>query len=151
MRGDWAIVEDADDETAWFVLGRGDDAMNAAGQRFGPAEFESAVVSHAKIKEAAAIAVPDAARGDVVVVLAVAHARADESDLLRAQLFAAVDRVVGKSLRPKAILFVDDLPRTRNLDVIRHVVRGRFLGQFELGDLSALDNPAALAAIDARR
>jgi acetyl-CoA synthetase len=151
VHGDWAIVETVGDETYWFIRGRSDDTINVAGKRVGPAEFESAVVAHEKIKEATAIAIPDAVKGDVVVVLAVAHARADESDLLRAQLFAIVDRVMGKSLRPKAILFVDDLPRTRNLKVMRRVARGRFLGHSDLGDLSALDNPSALLAIDARR
>jgi acetyl-CoA synthetase len=151
VHGDWAIVESSGDEAYWFIRGRSDDTINVAGKRVGPAEFESAVVSHHKIKEAAAIAIPDARTGEVVVVLAVALTRADEGDLLRAQLFAIVERVMGKSLRPKAILFVDDLPRTRNLKVMRRVARGRFLGMHDLGDLSALDNPGALYAIDARR
>ena len=58
---------------------------------------------------------------------------------------------MGKSLRPKAIYFVDDLPKTRNLKVMRRVARARYLGAAEMGDLTALDNLAALDAIDARR
>jgi acetyl-CoA synthetase len=61
-----------------------------------------------------------------------------------------IERVMGKSLRPKAIHFVDDLPKTRNLKVMRRVARARYLG-LEPGDLSALENTAALDAIDARR
>ena len=76
---------------------------------------------------------------------------ADAGDALRAELFAIVDRVMGKSLRPKAIAFVDDLPKTRNLKVMRRVARGRYLGLADLGDLSALENPASLEAIDRRR
>ena len=65
-------------------------------------------------------------------------------------MFAIVDRVMGKSLRPKAIAFVDDLPKTRNLKVMRRVARARYLN-LDPGDLTALDNAAALEAIDRRR
>jgi acetyl-CoA synthetase len=58
--------------------------------------------------------------------------------------------MMGKSLRPKAIYYVDDLPKTRNLKVMRRVARARYLG-LDLGDLTALENHAALQAIDARR
>ncbi|GAC1403679.1 MAG: AMP-binding protein [Candidatus Velthaea sp.] len=150
VHGDWCIVEADGGTEYWFIRGRSDDTINVAGKRVGPAEFESAVVSHPKIKEAAAIAVPDAVKGDVVVVLAVVKDRAGEGDALRAELFAIVDRTMGKSLRPKAIAFVDDLPKTRNLKVMRRVARAQYLG-LELGDLTALDNHASLEAIDQRR
>jgi acetyl-CoA synthetase len=150
VHGDWCIVENDGERDYWYIRGRSDDTINVAGKRVGPAEFESAVVAHERIREAAAIAVPDDVKGDVVVVLAVAHARADEGDALRAELIGLLDRVMGKSLRPKAIHFVDDLPKTRNLKVMRRVARARYLG-LDPGDLTALDNPAALAAIDARR
>jgi acetyl-CoA synthetase len=58
--------------------------------------------------------------------------------------------MMGKSLRPKAIHYVDDLPKTRNLKVMRRVARSRYLG-LDPGDLTALDNRSALDAIDARR
>ncbi len=150
VHGDWCIVERDGDRAFWFIRGRSDDTINVAGKRVGPAEFESAVVSHAAVKEAAAIAVPDAVKGDVVVVLVVVKSRTDESEALRAELFAIVDRMMGKSLRPKAILFVDDVPKTRNLKVMRRIARARYL-KLELGDLTALDNHAALEAIDAAR
>jgi acetyl-CoA synthetase len=151
VHGDWCIVETGGDAPYWFIRGRSDDTINVAGKRVGPAEFESAVGTHPHVKEAAAIAVPDAVKGDVVVVLAVLRDRADESEATRAELFACVDRAMGKSLRPKAIAFVDDLPKTRNLKVMRRVARGRYLGVSDLGDLSALENVGALNAIDARR
>lgn len=151
VHGDWCIVETQDDNEYWFIRGRSDDTINVAGKRVGPAEFESAVGAHAKVKEAAAIAVPDAVKGDVVVVLAVLRQRSDESEALRAELVACVDRAMGKSLRPKAIHFVDDLPKTRNLKIMRRVARARYLGNTNLGDLSALENPASLNAIDAHR
>ena len=151
VHGDWCIVESDGTEEFWFIRGRSDDTINVAGKRVGPAEFESAVVAHPKIKEAAAIAIPDEVKGDVVVVLAVTNDARDGDDALRAELVASIDRVMGKSLRPKAIWFVGDLPKTRNLKVMRRVARGRYLGLTDLGDLTALDNPASLAAIDDRR
>ncbi len=149
--GDWCVIEPSGGAAYWYIRGRSDDTINVAGKRVGPAEFESALVAHPQIREAAAIAVPDDVKGDVVVVLAVANDPADESEALRAELFAIVDRAMGKSLRPKAIHFVDELPKTRNLKVMRRVARGRFLGLDDLGDLTALDNAAALEAIDRRR
>lgn len=151
VHGDWCVVESDGATDYWFIRGRSDDTINVAGKRVGPAEFESAVGAHPSIKEAAAIAVPDEIKGDVVVVLAVVRDRANESDALRDELVACVDRAMGKSLRPKAIYFVDDLPKTRNLKVMRRVARGRYLGVDDLGDLSALENVGALEAIDARR
>jgi acetyl-CoA synthetase len=150
VHGDWCIVESEAGADYWYIRGRSDDTINVAGKRVGPAEFESAIVSHPAIKEAAAIAIPDDVKGDVVVLLAVARDRVAESDALRAELVALCDRVMGKSLRPKAIAFVDDLPKTRNLKVMRRVARARYLN-LDPGDLSALDNAAALEAIDNRR
>jgi acetyl-CoA synthetase len=151
VHGDWCEIEPEAGFDFWFIRGRSDDTINVAGKRVGPAEFESAIVTHAAVKEAAAIAIPDEVKGDVVVALVVLRDPAAASDALRAELFAAVDRAMGKSLRPKAIYFVGDLPRTRNLKVMRRVARGRYLNLPDLGDLSALENPQALDAIDARR
>jgi acetyl-CoA synthetase len=151
VHGDWAQIETSDGQDFWYIRGRSDDTINVAGKRVGPAEFESAVVSDPDVTEAAAIAVPDEIKGDVVVLLVVARARELESDALRARLMGIIDATMGKSLRPKAIRFVDELPRTRNQKVMRRVARGRFLGQSELGDLSALENQSSLKAIDESR
>ncbi len=147
VHGDWCVIEP---DGYWYIRGRSDDTINVAGKRVGPAEFESALVSDARVKEAAAIAVPDEIKGDVVVCLVVAKRREDEGEPMRKELMAVIERVMGKSLRPKSIHFVDDLPKTRNLKVMRRVARARYLG-LEPGDLSALENSAALDAIDARR
>jgi acetyl-CoA synthetase len=147
VHGDWCLI---DEQGFWFIRGRSDDTINVAGKRVGPAEFENALVSDNRVKEAAAIAVPDEIKGDVVVCLVVVKKKDDESEEVRAELMDAIEHVMGKSLRPKAIHFVDDLPRTRNLKVLRRVARARYLG-LDPGDLSALENLGALDAIDARR
>lgn len=150
VHGDWCEVLRDEGRDFWFIRGRSDDTINVAGKRVGPAEFESALVSHGAVKEAAAIAVPDEVKGDVIVCLVVSKDRAAESDALRAELMKIVEHAMGKALLPKAIKFVDDLPKTRNLKVMRRVARARYL-DLDLGDLSALENPNSLEAIDEAR
>jgi acetyl-CoA synthetase len=150
VHGDWCEVTREGGFDYWFIRGRSDDTINVAGKRVGPAEFESALVSNRSVKEAAAIAVPDDVKGDVVVCLVVLKDAKSESEPLRGELMGIVEHTLGKALRPKAIKFVDDLPKTKNLKVMRRVARARYLG-LDPGDLSSLENPRALDAIDAAR
>jgi acetyl-CoA synthetase len=53
---------------------------------------------------------------------------------------------LGKALAPRAVIFVDDIPKPRNAKVMRRVVRAAYLGE-KLGDTSALENPASLNEI----
>jgi acetyl-CoA synthetase len=151
VHGDWCEVQHEAGRDYWFIRGRSDDTINVAGKRVGPAEFESALVSNRSVKEAVAIAVPDDVKGDVVVCLVVVKEAANESGALRDELMKTIEHTLGKALRPKAIKFVDDVPKTRNMKVMRRVARARYLGLGDLGDLSALENPASLEAIDAAR
>jgi acetyl-CoA synthetase len=121
------------------------------GPNLEPAEYESALIIPGSVREAAAIAVPDEIKGDAVVCLAVLRPGWYGSEELRSQLMTAVASALGKALAPKAILFVDDLPRTRNAKLMRRVARARFLHAQNLGDLTALENPSSLEAIDRAR
>lgn len=145
VHGDWASVSA---DGFWFIHGRSDDTINVAGKRVGPAEYESALVGHGAVREAAAIAVPDEIKGDAVVCLAVLRPGWAPSEDLRAALKQSVVASLGKALAPKAIKFVQDLPRTRNAKLMRRVARARYLKMENLGDLTALENPASLDAID---
>ena len=69
---------------------------------------------------------------------------------LAAELQDLVAAALGKPLRPKAVHFVTDLPRTRNAKILRRVVKSVYIGK-DPGDLSSLENPSALAAIGATR
>ncbi|MBX6378776.1 MAG: AMP-binding protein, partial [Clostridia bacterium] len=62
VHGDWALV---DEDGFWFIQGRSDDTLKVAGKRLGPAEVESALVSHPAVAEAAAIGVPHEVKGEV--------------------------------------------------------------------------------------
>jgi acetyl-CoA synthetase len=112
----------------------------------GPAEIESILVAHPKVIEAAAIGVPDEIKGNRVVVLCVLAPESDPSKDLEQLLKDLVSKSLGKPLKPSQILFVHDLPKTRNAKVMRRMVRAAYLG-IDPGDTSSLVNPESLTAI----
>jgi acetyl-CoA synthetase len=142
--GDWALI---DEDGHWFLSGRADDTLNIAGKRLGPAEVEGALIADGRITEAAAIGVPDDIKGEAVVALAVLKPGIEASPELEAELIQHVAESVGKHARPREVVFVPDLPKTRSAKILRRVVKGRYLGQEDLGDLSSLQNPEAVDAI----
>jgi len=147
VHGDWASI---DEDGQWFLHGRSDDTIKVAGKRLGPAEVESAVVAHPGVVEAAAVGVPDELKGEALWVFVVLAPGVAESDDLRRQLADVVADKLGKSFRPSAVRFTDALPKTRNAKVLRRAVRAAALGQ-NAGDLSALEDPAALEAVEGSR
>ena len=148
VHGDWAYVDPEDG--LWYVLGRSDDTIKVAGKRLGPAEVESVLVGHPSVAEAAAIGVPDELKGEALVCFVILRPNRQASDELAAELQDLVATALGKPLRPKAVHFVVDLPRTRNAKILRRVVKSVYIGT-DPGDLSSLENPSALAAIGAVR
>jgi acetyl-CoA synthetase len=151
VHGDWAAV---DGDGLWYILGRSDDTIKIAGKRVGPAEVESILVAHPQVSEAAAVGVPDPIKGEALVCFCVlrkgANGDVDPSTALRtslaAELKANVARDLGKALAPRAVLFVGDIPKTRNAKVMRRIARAAYLGE-TLGDTSALENPGSLEEI----
>lgn len=141
VHGDWAVVTD---DGLWWIMGRSDDTLKIAGKRLGPAEVESILVGHPAITEAAAIGVPDEIKGEALVCFCVARTGTNTDDALKADLRARIIRDLGKPLAPKDIRFVTELPKTRNGKIMRRIIRSVVLGK-PPGDLSALENPGALA------
>jgi acetyl-CoA synthetase len=144
VHGDWATI---DEDGYWFIQGRSDDTLNVAGKRIGPAEVESAAVEHPAVVEAAAIGVPHPLKGEVVVVFVVPGPGRETSDVLREEVKDTVAAALGRPLRPQEVRFVRELPKTRNAKVMRRVIRAKHLGATDLGDLSSLENPAAIDEI----
>ncbi|HJV29650.1 MAG TPA: AMP-binding protein [Gaiellaceae bacterium] len=138
--GDWASV---DEDGYWFLHGRSDDTLNIAGKRIGPAELESAAVSHPGIAEAAAVGVPHEVKGEVAWILCV---RAPGSDVAEQDVAAKVAEVLGKAFTPDRVVFVGSLPKTRSAKIVRRAVRAQVLGK-DPGDLSSLENPDSLEEI----
>jgi acetyl-CoA synthetase len=90
--------------------------------------------------------VPHAVKGSELILFAVTSSGRSLTDVLRQELNQMVIAEMGKALAPKAILFVSDLPKTRNGKVMRRVIRSAYLG-LELGDTSSLVNPQAVDEI----
>jgi acetyl-CoA synthetase len=145
VQGDFASV---DQEGNWFIHGRSDDTIKIAGKRTGPAEIETFLYETGKVAEAAVIGVPDPVKGSAIVCVCVpARGVAATSNVLE-ELQSAIASGLGSSFRPKAIAFVDELPKTRSMKVMRRVVRSVWVGE-EVGDLSGLVNPEAVAQLRA--
>jgi acetyl-CoA synthetase len=138
--GDWASV---DGDGYWYLHGRSDDTLNIAGKRIGPAELESAAVSHPGVAEAAAVGVPHEVKGEVAWVFCV---RAPDTDAAERDVAAKVAEVLGKAFTPERIVFVGSLPKTRSAKIVRRAVRAKVLGK-DPGDLSSVENPESLEEI----
>jgi acetyl-CoA synthetase len=143
VHGDWAQV-DADGH--WYILGRSDDTIKVAGKRVGPAEVESVLVGHPAVAEAGVIGVPDEMKGSALVAFCVLNGAEEVSAELADTLKKRVAEELGKPLRPARVHFVAALPKTRNAKVMRRVMRAAYLGE-NPGDVTALENPAAVEAI----
>ena len=141
VHGDF-VVQDADGQ--FYILGRSDDTLKIAGKRVGPAEVETLLVVHESVVEAAVIGVPDEIKGTAMIAFCVVkpHNNAD----LENELKNLIAEAMGKPLKPNRVLFVSALPKTRNGKVMRRVIRAAYLGE-TAGDLSALENPAAVDEI----
>jgi acetyl-CoA synthetase len=146
VHGDWASVQTIDGHEEWFLHGRSDDTIKVAGKRLGPAEVESALVSHPAVVEAAAVGLPDERKGEQLWAFVVLIPGAAPDDALRAELTALVATHLGKSFRPAGVRFVRALPKTRSAKIVRRVVRAIATGS-DPGDLSSLEDPTALDAL----
>jgi len=143
VHGDWALI---DEDGYWFIHGRSDDTLKIAGKRVGPAEVESAAVSHPAVLEAAAVGVPHEIKGEVIVLFCVLRLGETDDEALRASIGARVVADMGKALKPDAIHCVATLPRTRSGKVMRRVVRAVYLGR-DPGDISTMEDALAIEAI----
>jgi acetyl-CoA synthetase len=148
VHGDWASV---DEDGHWFLHGRSDDTIKTAGKRVGPAEVESALAGHRAVAESAAVGVPHELKGEGVACFVILKPGFEPSEALRAELFERVAERLGKALKPETVKFVRMLPKTRNAKIMRRVIRAKFLGQKDLGDLSGLENPDAVEEIGRAR
>lgn len=144
VHGDFAS-RDADG--MWYVHGRSDDTLKIAGKRTGPSEIEALLLATGLVNDAAAIGIPDPVKGTAIVCICIPRPGIDTSDMVKT-LSAAVVAGLGGAFKPAQVVLVDDLPRTRNMKMMRRVVKSAWLGE-DPGDLSTLVNPEAVEAIRA--
>ncbi len=127
-----------------WLLGRVDDVMNIAGHRISTTEVESALVDHKSVAEAAVVGKKDDITGQAIFAFVILKADQQPSDTLAVQLREHVAYVIGPIARPKFLMFVPDLPKTRSGKIMRRLLRdiaeGRVLGDTTtLADAGVVD------------
>ena len=145
---DWGI-RDADGY--YFILGRTDDVINVAGHRLGTREIEESISAHPQVSEVAVVGVADALKGQVAMAFVVLRdARAlpvgEVCDTLESEIMKRVDNDLGAVARPARVRFVTGLPKTRSGKLLRRAIQAVCEGR-EAGDLTSMDDPAALQQI----
>ncbi len=145
---DWGI---RDTDGYFFILGRTDDVINVAGHRLGTREIEEAVSAHAAIAEVAVVGIADPLKGQMPMAFAVVKdAARTATPALRAALekevMEKVDSLLGAIARPKGVLFLNQLPKTRSGKVLRRSIQAVAEGR-DPGDLTTLDDPAGIQMV----
>jgi acetyl-CoA synthetase len=130
-----------DEDGYYWLMGRIDDVINVAGHRLSTTEIESTLVGHAAVAEAAATGAFDPDRGQRIVCFVLLKTGVEPSDELSIELREWVADRIGKIARPAAVLFGDDLPKTRSGKIMRRLLKNIADGE-ELGDTTTLRDPA---------
>lgn len=128
-----------DKDGYYWIIGRIDDVIKVSGYRLGTAEVESALVSHPKVAEAAAIAVPHELKGNAIQVYVILRAGELGSTDLENELREHVSTEIGPIAKPDKVKFVDSLPKTRSGKIMRRVLKAQALGQ-DVGDTSTMED-----------
>jgi acetyl-CoA synthetase len=137
-----------DEDGVWFLHGRSDDTIKLAGKRLGPADVEAVLMTHPSVVEAAAVGIPDPLKGEALWCFVVRKSTPDPDDTLRGELSDLVARELGQPFRPARVRLSTMLPKTRSAKILRRVIRA-VVTDADLGDLSSMEDPAALEAIRA--
>jgi acetyl-CoA synthetase len=130
----------------WFVRGRVDDLLKIAGKRVSPVEIETTVAKLPEVAETAVTGVPDAVSGEAIAVFVVLRDAGVAEDVAIDAVSEAVRRDFGAAFRPRRVVIVNALPRTRSQKVMRGVLRELAAGSSHI-DSVAMDNPECLSQI----
>jgi acetyl-CoA synthetase len=136
-----------DEDGYYWIMGRVDDVINVAGHRLGTMEVESALVSHAKVAEAAVVGRPDDIKGTAIVGFVTLEAGYDPDPNLKSELKEHVAREIGKIAKPDEIRFTDALPKTRSGKIMRRLLRDLAAGRETTGDTTTLEDLSVLAKL----
>jgi len=137
-----------DEDGAIWLLGRVDDVMNVSGHRISTTEVESALVSHEAVAEAAVVGAADAMTGQGIVafvILRAGVARAEDDKLIK-QLRDHVAKEIGAIARPRQILIVAELPKTRSGKIMRRLLKDVAENR-AVGDSTTLADPNIMKLI----
>ncbi len=142
--GDGAKLDE--DGDIW-LLGRVDDVMNVSGHRLSTTEIESALVSHEKVAEAAVVGAQDADTGQAVCAFVILTDSAGDGgkDIVE-ELRAHVAKEIGKIARPRQIMVVPELPKTRSGKIMRRLLKDVAENR-EVGDVTTLADSTVMNMI----
>ena len=137
-----------DDDGAIWLLGRVDDVMNVSGHRISTTEVESSLVSHHNVAEAAVVGANDAMTGQAIVAFVILRGGipSESGEELIKELKAHVTKEIGAIARPKQILVVNELPKTRSGKIIRRLLRDVAENR-AVGDSTTLADPNVMKLI----
>ncbi|MDQ3114720.1 MAG: AMP-binding protein, partial [Actinomycetota bacterium] len=139
-----------DEDGDIWLLGRVDDVMNVSGHRISTTEVESALVSNPKVAEAAVVGATDAMTGQGIVAFVIPRGNVaeDESsgDAFVQELREHVAQQIGKIARPRQIMVVAELPKTRSGKIMRRLLRD-VADNRELGDVTTLTDSSVMDLI----
>jgi len=135
-----------DQDGAIWLLGRVDDVMNVSGHRISTTEVESALVSHPLVAEAAVVGATDEMTGQGIVAFVILRSDMQAGDDAVAQLRQHVSQEIGPIAKPRQIMLVAELPKTRSGKIMRRLLRD-VAEHRSLGDVTTLADPAVMNLI----
>jgi len=136
-----------DADGALWVLGRVDDVMNVSGHRISTTEVESALVSHDSVAEAAVVGAKDDLTGQAIVAFVILRGGVGAvQDGLEKALKEHVSKEIGPIARPKQIMVVNELPKTRSGKIMRRLLRDVAENR-AVGDATTLADPNVMKLI----
>jgi acetyl-CoA synthetase len=128
----------------YWIMGRIDDVLNVAGHRLSTIEIESALVSHPRVAEAAAVGRPHEVKGEAVAVFVTLRG-GEPDDALKETLRKHVRQQIGALAAPDDIHFAAALPKTRSGKIMRRLLRDIAAGRETVGDTTTLEDYTVLA------
>jgi acetyl-CoA synthetase len=134
-----------DEDGYYWITGRVDDVINVSGHRLGTAEIESALVSHAKVAEAAVVGYPHDIKGTGIYAYVTLVTGGAPTEALRKELTLWVRKEIGALAAPDLLQWAPALPKTRSGKIMRRILRKIAANEHEqLGDTSTLADPAVV-------
>jgi acetyl-CoA synthetase len=139
-----------DDDGDLWLLGRVDDVMNVSGHRISTTEVESALVSHPSVAEAAVVGATDPTTGQGIVAFVILRGGGPTEEAEGEQLVKTLrDHVateIGAIAKPRQIMIVPELPKTRSGKIMRRLLRD-VADHRELGDVTTLTDSSVMDLI----
>ncbi len=141
-----------DEDGYYWLMGRIDDVVNVSGHRIGTAEVESALVSHAKVAEAAVAPMPHDVKGQALYAFVTLVQGVEESEELKKELVKHVRHEIGPIAAPEVIQFAPALPKTRSGKIMRRILRKIAENEVDaIGDVTTLADPSVVEQLIAER